>query len=250
MRLTDTILLLCTLCCLVGCTSYESLVNYNESPLIPKEPQSITNYKPLRIQPNDILRIQVISTNPAATQPFNLSSEGSGGLGGYLVNSDGFIDFPTIGKIELQGLSIEEVKDTIASLLAPYFEEVPIIQVRLANFKVSVNGEVSNPGSFNVVNDRLTVIDALTLAGDFTSYSSRDSILVIREQSGLRTFGYVSFTSSDLFNSEYFYLQQNDVLYVRPARTKVNSVRDPSTRFLPWISAIASLTAIIISITR
>jgi len=244
-------MLLCLLTTIMSCTSYKSLLSYNESPQIPSQPQQITNYKPITIQPNDILQIKVLSTDPIAAQPFNLSGGESGsGLGDYLVNSDGFIDFPTIGKIELKGLPIEGVKSKIAELLSPYFEQTPIVQVRLTNFKINVNGEVGRPGSFNVVNDRISLIDAVTLAGDFTNYSSRDSILIIREQDGLRTFGYVNFNSSDVFNSPYFYLQQNDVLYVRPDKTIVNSVRDPASRFLPWISAAVSITALIITLTK
>lgn len=250
MRITNTLFLLSILFCSLSCTSYKSFVNYNEGPrIIPSQPQLITNYKALTVQPNDILEIRVVSTDPIAVQPFNLSGESSG-LGGYLVSSDGFIDFPTIGKIELKGMEVEAVKVKIASLLEPYFQQAPIVQVRLSNFKVNVNGEVKNPGSFSVNNDRITLIDALTLAGDFTPYSSRDSILIIREQNGMRTFGYVNFNSPDVFNSEYFYLQQNDVLYVKPDKAIVNSVRDPATRVLPWLSAAVSLTALLISLNR
>lgn len=251
MRITNALFLLSVLFCSVSCTSYKSLVNYNEGPrIIPAQPQEITNFKPLKVQPNDILQIRVASTDPIAAQPFNLSGEDGGGLGGYLVSSDGFIDFPTIGKIELKGMEIEAIKTKIAGLLEPYFEQAPIVQVRLSNFKVNVNGEVANPGSFNVSNERFTLIDAVTLAGDFTPYSSRDSILIIREQDGMRTFGYVNFNSPEVFNSEYFYLQQNDVLYVKPDKTVVNSVRDPATRILPWLSAGVSLTALLISLNR
>jgi len=231
-----------------GCTSYGALVNYNESPRIPTEAQAIINYKPITVQSNDVLSIQVLSTNPLVSKPFNLSEEGSGG--GYLVNSEGFIDFPTVGKIKLKGLEIEMVKSKIIEAIAPYFEAPPIVQVRLANFRVNVNGEVGSPGTFSVNNQRMTLIDAITLAGDFTSYSARDSILIIREQDGMRTFGYINFNSPELFNSPYFYLQQNDVLYVKPNKSIVNTVRDPATRFLPWVGAAVSLVALLLSIRR
>lgn len=225
------------------------MVSFNDYPRIPSQPQTITNYKPLLVQANDILQIRVISTDVAVAAPFNISSE-EGGLGGYLVSSEGTIDFPTIGTIELKGLELEGVKKRIAELIVPYFEQVPIVQVRLTNFKVNVNGEVGSPGSFSVYNDRLTLVDALTMAGDFTSYSLRDSILIIREQNGMRTFGYVNFNSPEVFNSEYFYMQQNDVVYVKPDKAIINSVRDPASRFLPWISAGVSLVALLISLNR
>jgi len=232
---------------LLSCTSYEGLINYHQSPRIPTEPQIIKNHRPITVQTNDILAIRVLSTNPMSAQPFNLSGEEGGG---YLVNSQGYIDFPTIGKIKLQGLEIEGVKTKIIASLSPYFEENPIIQVRLTNFRVNVNGEVGSPGSFTVDNERLTVIDAITLAGDFTNYSARDSILIIREENGMRSFGYIDFSSPELFESPYFYLQQNDVLYVKPDKTIVSTVRDPATRFLPWLGAAVSLVALLLSLRR
>jgi len=245
---------LCILMLVSSCTSYQSLLNYNEAPKIPVEPQLISNYKPLKIQANDILKIQVSSIDALAVQPFKVEGgsgqDAGGSLNTYLVNSEGFIVFPTIGKIEVLGLNIEQAKIAVETKLKPYFNEEPIVQVRLTNFQVNVNGEVNRPGSFRVLNDRVSIIEALTLAGDFTPYSRRDSILIIREAEGMRSFGYVNFNTSEVFNSPYFYLQQNDVVYVQPDKGKVNSVRDPATRFLPWISAIASLVAITISITR
>ncbi|MEO1516132.1 MAG: polysaccharide biosynthesis/export family protein [Bacteroidota bacterium] len=239
-----------------GCTSYPALLNFNEGPPIPSKPQDIRNFKPIKIQSSDILKIQVSSTDPIAAQPFNPVNTAAGAspegslLNDYLVDSEGFIIFPTVGKILMAGLTIEEAKQRLMKQLEPYFAQQPIVRVRLTNFKVAINGEVRSPGSYFVRNDRLTIVEALTLAGDFTPYSRRDSILIIRESEGLRSFGYVDFNTSELFDSPYFYLQQNDVIYVQPEKTKINSVRDPATRFLPWISAIASLTAIIISITR
>lgn len=235
--------------CFGSCVSYGSLVNFNEPPGIPDQPQDISNFKAIVIQPNDILDIQISSANPVSAEPFrtNIESEQSNG---YLVNSQGFINFPTLGKIMMKGLPVEAAADTLLKLLDPYFEQEPIVNVRLTNFKINVNGEVNNPGIFPVGNERVTILDALSMAGDFTNYSRRDSILVIREQDGARTFGHLDLNSTDVFNSPYFYLQQNDVVYVRPAKTKANSVRDPATRVLPWISIIASLTVVTVSIIR
>ncbi|WP_170110173.1 polysaccharide biosynthesis/export family protein [Flavilitoribacter nigricans] len=236
-------------CSLGSCVTYDSLVNFNEAPGIPDQPQSITNYEPIVIQPNDILEIQINSANAASVQPFRTNSSSEGG-NGFLVNSEGNITFPTLGKIPMKGLAVEAAADTLLKLLDPYFEQEPIVSVRLANFRINVNGEVNNPGIFPVQNERVTILDALSLAGDFTSFSRRDSIMVIRERDGVRTFGHLDLNSTDVFNSPYFYLQQNDVVYVRPAKTKTNAVRDPATRVIPWISVIASLTVVAISIIR
>jgi len=253
MRIFFQLLLLLIIATMCSCTSYKTILNYNESPQIPDGPMMITNFKPLTIQPNDILRIRVSSIDATAVAPFSMSSsenQEGGVFEEYLVNSEGNIDFPTIGKITVEGLQIEEAKARILEQLMPFFEQAPIVQVRLTNFRVNVNGEVRSPGSFNVYNDRLTIIEAITLAGDFTSYSQRDSILIIREQGGVRNFGYVNFNSSEIFSSPYFYLQQNDVVYVRPHKSKVNTVRDRSSRFLPWVSAGVSVVLLIFTISR
>ena len=235
-----------------SCVSYPALLNFNEAPGIPTQPQSINNYQPITIQPNDILDIQISSLDPVATKPFLLSSgeEGGATVAGYLVNSAGEIKFPTLGRIYLKDLNTEAAADTILQLLAPYFEQEPIINVRVANFKVNVNGEVGTPGVFTIANERVSILDALSMAGDFTIYSRRDSILIIRERDEVRTFGYIDLNSSNAFNSPYFYLQQNDLVYVKPQKAKVNAVQDTGRRILPWVSAIASITAIAISIIR
>ena len=237
-----------------SCTSYKALLSYNEFPEISQKSQTIQNFKPLTIHVNDLLSIQISSTDADAIRPFTISAGteegGTNNTNSYLVNSNGEIEFPTIGKIKLQGLEIEAAKNKIQAALAPYFQQAPIINLRLTNFRVIVNGEVGSPGAYGVPNDRLTIIEAITMAGDFTSYSRRDSILIIREQDGVRNFGYVNFNNADLFNSPYFYLAQNDVIYVRPSKTKVNSVQDPASRFLPWISAGVSVVVLLITLFR
>lgn len=250
MKIIYPLIALLIILCSTSCTSYQALLNYQEASILRTKPQTILNYKPLTIQANDLLRIGVSSIDVEAIRPFSMSNGEGDNIGEYLVSSEGFIDFPTIGKIQLKGLQLEGAKLKILEQLSPYFKQNPIVQLRLVSFRVNVNGEVNNPGSFPVNNNRLTIIEALTLAGDFTNYSRRDSILIIREQDGIRDFGYVNFYSSELFNSPYFYLQQNDVVYVQPDKTKVNLVRDPATRFLPWITTGISLVLLILAVNR
>lgn len=234
-----------------SCVSYSSLVNFDAPPGLPDGPQPIDNVTPITIKPKDILQVQISSTDPLTTRPFiAFQGEGQAATGGYLVNSAGELTLPTLGRIRVQDLDLETAADTILNRLRPYFEEEPIVDVRLVNFRINVNGEVRNPGLFTIPNARVTILDAITLAGDFTPYSRRDSILIVREDTGIRTFNYIDLNQSNAFTSPYFYLQQNDMVYVRPAKTKTSSIRDPVTRFLPWVSAIASLTAIIVSISR
>lgn len=228
-----------------SCIKYKDLLSYNEAPGIPTN-QAINNYQPVVIQPNDILQIRVSSTSDIAAAPFNTTEE----TGGFLVDNDGNVELPTLGTVQLAFLTLEEAKDTLRSILQPYFSERPIVNIRLQNFKINVNGEVGSPGIFSVPNGRMTMMEAITLAGDFTAYSRRDSILVVREFNGERTFGYIDFNSSEAFESPYFYLQQNDMVYIKPSKLKTTTVRDPASRVFPYISIATGLAAIVFSILR
>ena len=235
-----------------SCTSYKSLLNYHETPKIPTVPQEIQNYRPLKIETNDVLTIKVSSRDQLSLAPFTHNSEVSDKTAPntFLVGNDGTIIFPTIGKINVRGMTTDEAQQEIKSNLKPYFQEEPIVQLSLSNFKINVNGEVRNPGVFVSRSNKLSIVEAMTLAGDFTPYSRRDSILIIREENGFREFGYVNFKNADLFNSEYFYLKQNDVVYVQPQTTKISTVRDPANRILPWLTAAVTIIALTFSITR
>jgi len=228
-----------------SCVQYKDVLSYEETPVFPSTAQAITNYQPIVIQANDILQITVSSLAPEAAAPFNGSGEN-----GYMVDPSGNITLPTLGDIQVANLTLEEIKMTLKKALQPYFSESPIINVRLQNFKISVNGEVGSPGIFSVQNGRITMIEAITRSGDFTPYSRRDSILIIREFNNERSFGYVDFNSAEVFNSPYFYLKQNDVIYVRPTKVKVATVRDPATRILPFVSIVTGLTVLVLQIFR
>jgi len=243
-----------------SCVTYESILNYENPPNPSTAPQAIANYQPIRIQPNDVLYIKINSLEEAA-QPFELNGSAGGRIGaaannpqallisGYLVNQEGYIDFPTLGKMQLGGLTMEEAKTKLLNHLDIYFEVPPIINIRLLNFNVNINGEVSAPGAISVPTERITIVEAITLAGDFTDYSRRDSILIVRESDGERSFGYVDFNSPQIFESPYFYLQQNDVIYVRPLPRKTVILRDPIARYFTWISAGTGLALFILNIT-
>lgn len=242
-----------------SCVSYDSLVNYDQPPLSEGARQAIDNYRPLVIQPNDILHIRLSSPDEAAAQPFQLVGAGPGMnannavgmlLNGFLVNEQGEIAYPTIGRIKVGGLTMAAATEKLLTAVRPYFNEDPIIDIRLLNFTVNVNGEVSQPGSFTIPNERVTALEAIIRAGDLTGYADRDSVMVIREIGGERTFGYLDFNSPEVFASPYFYLQQNDVIYVRPLRRKVLTVQDPVRRALTYVSAATGVAAFIVAISR
>ena len=235
-----------------GCTSYQSILNFNKSEGLPTQPIPISNFTPITIQPNDILTIRIIPPEVGLQQLFSSGEpdKGPSNLNDYLVNSQGEIEIPRLGSIRVEGLRTQDIQAEIVARLQPYYKEEPVVQVQLANFKVNVNGEVQRPGTFSVLNNRLTIIDAITLAGDFTDYSKRDSVMVIREEDGFRKFGYLDFTSTDLFTSPYFYLKQNDVIYVQPSKGKLSTVRDQVSKFLPWVSVGVSVILLTTTLIR
>jgi polysaccharide biosynthesis/export protein len=242
---------------LAGCVSHKQLLNYQEN--FPGTPEMTINKLPnIRIQPNDVLSIKVFGSEMELVAPFNItSSEQSGSfvnleaiqLTGFLVNQQGTIDFPVLGKLKLEGLSVTEVKDSLVERLKTYLKD-PVVNVRLLNFRVTVSGEVRNPGAFNVVNERISVLDALALAGDLTDYADRRDILLVRESNGVRSLNRINLQSADFFHSEHYFLKQNDLIYVKPLRAKAGAVQDQSSKAVPILSAAATVAAVLIALFK
>ena len=219
----------------------------------------------ITVQPEDKISIIVKSRDPQLTDLFNLpivsrqlgqsstSGDNSGGItqgiSGYTVNADGNIDFPVIGKIHVAGMKREEIARFIKNkLIADNLVKDPVVTVEFMNLGISVLGEVNNPGRFSIDRDHLTILDALSMAGDLTIYGNRYKVLVMRKEgSSQRVYG-IDLTSGDhVYTSPAYYLQQNDVVYVEPNSVKArqstingNNVR--STSF--WISLASLLTSI------
>jgi len=242
-----------------SCVRYPELVSF--APIdnsIP--PEAIENFVDLKIAPQDLLSIKVSSFPADAAAPFNIdqairnvgniqNTENLGLFSGYLVDNEGNIDFPTLGKIEVAGFTTREVKNNIIQKLLPYLKEA-VVNVRILNFKVTVSGEVNRPGTVNVPNQRITILEAIGLAGDFSNYANRSNVLVVREEGGIRQYARLNLQSPDVFKSPFFYLQQNDYIYVEPIKARVATVADPLTRALSYGSAALSLVTIIIALFR
>lgn len=191
---------------------------------------SSSNYEPL-IQNDDVLYINISAKQPKAAEPFNLdnlSLEGSSNSSfgvqkqTYLVDNFGNIDFPVIGTLSVAGFSVKGLKDLLKERLAIYLKD-PVINIRIMNFKVSILGEVLRPGTIIADSERITLIEALAKAGDLTLYGKRDNILVIRDFQGIKTFNRIDITRADFVNSPFYYLDQNDVVYVEPRKSKIDS---------------------------
>ena len=210
-----------------------------------------------KIMPKDMLTITVHTTDPAASAPFNLavqSSVGSGGslssntgnLQGYLVDNDGFINFPIIGKIHVVGLTKTECEDLIKSKIQPYLArtENPIVTVQMSSYRITVLGEVKSPGVIPVSQEKMSILEAIASAGDLSLYGRRDNVLLIREdQSGEKHKVRLNLNDANLINSPYYYMQQNDVLYVQPNNVQAkNSAFGQSTSL--WFSLVGIVTSV------
>lgn len=218
-----------------------------------------------RIMPKDILTITVNTVNPEASEPFNLfvSSElsanrsigGQRSLQTYLVDNKGCIEFPVIGTIKVGGLTKSACEKLIHDKIQRFMnaEENPIVTVRMSNYKISVLGEVNRPGMFTVSNEKINIFEALAQAGDLTIYGVRDRVKLIREdEKGHKDVYTLNLNDAEIINSPYYYLQQNDVIYVEPNKVKAkNSAIGQSTTI--WISiagALVSLASLVVNILR
>ena len=212
-----------------------------------------------KIMPKDQLTISVNTVNPEASLPFNLLlqnayqqgrtiSSGAGGtLMPYLVDNEGYINFPVVGRLKVAGLTKTECQDLILEKIRPFMAEAekPVVTVNMSSYSVSVLGEVNRPGSFQVAREKITILEALAQAGDLTIYGVRDKVKLIREDAtGKKEIHTLDLTNANIVNSPYYYLQQNDIVYVEPNKVKAQNARVGNMTTL-WFSA----TSILISLT-
>ncbi|MFQ5447722.1 MAG: polysaccharide biosynthesis/export family protein [Saprospiraceae bacterium] len=238
-----------------GCIPQEKLINFQEESAAKfLNAQYVQEAPKIKIQADDILSITVSTFDSTAAKVFNKNITNMGADGsfigqGYLVAEDGNIEFPVLGKIKVKGLSREAAKDSIRNKLLTYLRD-PVVEVRFLNLHISVMGEVNRPGIYTFPDERFTILEALTIAGDMTNYADRANILIIREHEKIREFGKVDLSSSRAFDSQYFYLAQNDVVYVKPLKEKAKLLQDPVSRALAISGVVASLATIIITLNR
>jgi len=240
---------------LSSCASRRNYSYFSDSNTISSNDSSIC-YTPI-LKPDDILGITVSSIDIDAVKPFNQSVVlynsngqiyGNPTSQGYLIDSKGMIEFPVIGKIKIAGLSRMDAADLIKEKLKSYIKD-PIIIVRILNFKVTIIGDVRNPGSFTIPNERITILDALGLAGDLNITGLRKNILVLREINGKKIGTRIDITTCDFLNSPFYYLNQNDVVYVEQNKTKLNSARSSSNTGVVLSSISLLITTISILLT-
>jgi polysaccharide export outer membrane protein len=223
-------------------------------------------YTDPRIQPNDILQIniQTIDTKssselqgaPSPALPAVSAANTAAGaaapiITGFLVDKDGNVALPLVGKVKIGGLTTAEARDMITKKVSVYYKE-PVVNVRFANFSVTVLGEVTRPGTYTITNEKVSLLDAIGIAGDLTIYGKRNNVMLIREEDNKKTFVRFDLNSGDIFRSPYFYLKQGDVVYVEPnkARTKLGTTDPTRDRMLTIGITALSLLVAIFSATR
>ena len=209
-----------------------------------------TTYNAL-IQPNDILSIYVASISDEASKFFNFSSQqddGSSLVNGFVVDHFGDIQMPLVGNVRVGGLTTAVARDTVISKLSKYLVN-PTVKLNIRNFKVTILGEVMQPGVYPVLNEKITLTEALALAGDLTSYAKRENIMIIRETDDKKEFGTIDITRRDFFSSAYYNLRSNDIIYVEPAKRK-RIFTENFTRVLSWVTVPVSSIYLIYRITR
>lgn len=234
---------------ITSCASRKDVVYYNNIDDI----DSKVNIFNTTLQRDDLLMIIVSAQDRNAAQPFNLitnisvSPSNQAGSGQnqqqlYLVDSDGNIEFPVLGTIKVAGKTKNELVLELKNKISKYIIN-PIINVRIMNYQIAVQGEVNRPNVYRFDSEKITLPEAISQAGDLTIYGKRDNVLIIREQDGKRITHRVDLTSSDFVNSDFYYLKQNDIIYVEPNKVKVNSAAVG-----PNVSVAISIVSLLITV--
>lgn len=232
-----------------SCSTPKNMVYFADAEGFVK--QQITQSYTSNIQKDDLLSITVESKSPELAVPFNqiVSTTNSNSLKnreyGYLVDADGNIVFPILGRVRTEGLTYFELSELLEKrIIDEGYINDPTVNVRLLNYKIAVLGEVKAPGVKNIESERITLLDALSLAGDLTIYGKRDNISIIREENGVREIAKVDISSSDIFTSQYYYLRPNDIVYVEP--NKKQQRQSTSNQYL--LPSILSGTSLLVTI--
>lgn len=240
----------------ISCVSKKEII-YFQNDII--DQSKVSNSYETIIKPDDLLQITINSQDIAASKPFNLAAVaftnttdravGVAQQQTYLVDTNGEIEFPVLGKLKIGGLSRDEVIELLKAKLDPDYVKNPNIIIRIANYKIAVLGDVKRPGSYNIPNERITILDAIALAGDLNISGQRTNISITREENGEKRQYEVDLLSKEIFTSPVYYLQQNDIVYVKQNYARIQSASSNSNTSL-FISITSVLITLVTLITR
>lgn len=233
-----------------SCVSKKSIVYFQNDQI---DQSKVSNNFVTIFKPDDLLQITISAQDLKSVQPFNLPAVNFAASTGqaigqplqqnYLIDSQGYIDFPILGKLKIGGRTREDVLKLFKKKLDPDYVKNPTINIFISNFKVSVFGDVKKPGTYTVPNERITILEALGLAGDTFISAQRNNVKVVREEGNKKNIYYVDLRSNKLFTSPVYYLQQNDIIYVEP-----NYAKSQSAAFNQNTGLFVSIGSILISL--
>ncbi len=231
---------------LVSCATKKEIVYFQDMQGLTNQDGSLS-FEPI-IENNDVLHISISSLSREALEPFRRKTGLEGNIGnsnptlqGYLVNSEGNINFPVLGNIKASGKTREGLKNELKSQLSEFITDV-VVDVRIMNFKVTVLGEVNNPGVYSISDEQVTLPQAIGLAGDLSEDGKRENVMVIRQKDGKQEVTRIDLTKTDFFSSPFYYLKQNDVVYVEPSLKGVKK-----SGFIPDVPALLSLFTVVLT---
>jgi len=258
-----------------SCAAPQKTIYFSDNtPLDPHvQVENIEKRKEITILPGDILAINVTTISSitaggmGAVDPVTIFNEGGtnfsitssiGGAGGggagssnkaFLVDDNGFIDYPVLGKVKLSGMTLRQIKEMMANRLEDFIKE-PVVEARIINYRITVLGEVGSPGSIVASNQKLSVIDAIALAGDIPITGRKDNVMIVRETEGRREYARLNLNSRNVFSSPYYYLKQNDLIYVEPARIRRQESNEFLRFYLPTFTSLLSTAIAIYGVTQ
>lgn len=242
---------------LASCNTSKKIVYFQDIQV--NRPEAITEARDITVQPKDQISILVSSKDPQLAVLFNLPrvqyrvgdnnmQNTNGDVSGYTLDTEGYIDFPVLGRLYVAGMTKSEIASYIKKrLMDENLINDPVVTVEFMNLYYSILGEVNNPGKYMITKDQITLLEAISMAGDLTIYGKRDAVVVVREEDGQRVTHWVDLRTQDLFHSPIYYLKQNDVIYVQPNKVRAgqstineNSVKSVSL----WISIASFLSSL------
>lgn len=230
-----------------ACQSYKKVPYLQDAEILKQANTQVAPIQDAKLIPGDEVSILVSTSDPVVSQPFNAQGNT------FLLDNEGNINYPVLGKLSMSGLTSREAENLITERLKTYVKERPTVVVRMSGFKVAVLGEVAAPGVYPVVNEQINVLEALAMAGDLTIYGVRDNIKLIREdQDGRKQFVTLNLNDADLLLSPYYQLQQNDILYVTPNKVRAQGagIGQSTTLWISGFSILMSITSLLINILR
>jgi polysaccharide biosynthesis/export protein len=241
---------------LSSCASTQEVIRFQDEPIANAIENLNSNFE-LRFKTDDLLTIDVSAIDPLVARPFNLpvvsynpsviNAQGVLKMQTYLIDTNGNIEFPVLGTITIGGLTRGEANSFLKEKLTEYIKN-PIVNIRLANFTITVLGEVNSPGTYTVQDEKISLIEALGLAGDLTIQGRRDNILLVREIDGEKRYTFFDLTSINVVNSQNYYLTQNDFIYVEPntAKIKSSSYNQNNGIILGAVGILVTIAAILV----